>query len=136
MDEITRFADPYDTVGLRAWKTPGRSRLLRRLKALTPRPTVPGRRGYYLLRDLLGDGVEELPSLEMEYCYQRLLLLDWTTEFRELGFFTEEEIRAHAVLYGPPTDSAIGHYWYGLLGREDRREIDRILRRKVSFPYP
>lgn len=65
MEEIARFSDPFDCYGLQAWKNPGRSRLLRRLKKLKPRPSIPPRRGYHLLRELLGEGMEGLLDLRL-----------------------------------------------------------------------
>jgi hypothetical protein len=132
MDELCRFTDPWDAYGLRCWRQPGKSRLIGRLRKMRPRDTIPWRRGYLILRGLLGEGLDRVDPLETGYAYHRLLVLDWSTGFRELGYFTETEIRDYALLYGPPQDSVLGHYWYGLLGGETPREIERIYRRQQS----
>ena len=126
MEEIERFSDPWDGVGLRAWRHPKKSRLLRRLRRQHPRATLAERRGYYVLRDFFGEVVDRIGSLALEYAYQRLLVLDWSTRFRQLGFFTEEEIRSHARVYGPPQESLLGHFWYGLIRDESLGEIERL----------
>jgi hypothetical protein len=137
MNELCRFTDPWDWIGLRGWRRPEKSRVYRRLGALQPRPTILGPRAFLLLRDLFGGPIDELPPLETEYAVQRLMVLDWSTGFKVLKFFTEEEVRDHSRLYGPPVDSVLGHFWYGLLGGETSSEIERILlrRREVSIPW-
>jgi len=134
MNELDRFTDPYDWIGLRGWRHPERSRIFRRLKALKPRPTILGRRAFLLLRDLFGGPIDELPGLELEYAVQRLMVLDWSTGFEVLGFFTEEEVRDHSRLYGPPVESVLGHFWYGLLGHEEPRDIERVYLRRREVP--
>ena len=136
MDELNRFSDPYDDFGLRAWHAPRKNRLLKRWAKLKLKPTIPTRRGFYLLQDYFGKPLDWLGALELEYAFQRLLILDWSTKFRFLGFFTEVEIRGHAQLNGPPEASVLGHYWYGLLGREDLRDVERISRRRYRFTGP
>ena len=131
MDELSRWTDPWNAYGLRVWRQPARSRLIARLKKIPPRMTIPWRRGFFILWQLLGERIEFLEPLELNYAYQRLLLLDWITGFQALGFFTEAEIREYALLSGPPQDSILGHFWYGLLGGESPREIERILRRQA-----
>ena len=125
MEEVERFSDPWDGYGLRAWRRPGKSRLLRRLSMQHPRVTPAERRGYFVLRDFFGEGVDRIGSLALEYAYQRLLVLDWSTRFRRLGFFTEEEIRSHARILGPPQESLLGHFWYGLNRGQSLKEIER-----------
>jgi hypothetical protein len=62
------------------------------------------------------------------------MVLDWSTNFGVLGWFKEEEIREHSLLYGPPEDSILGHFWYGLLGGEKLADIERLfLRRERSL---
>jgi len=131
MDELGRWTDPWDAYGLRVWRQPARSRLISRLKKIPPRITIPWRRGFLILWQLLGERVEFVDPLELGYAYQRLLVIDWLTEFKELGFFTEAEIREYALLSGPPQDSVLGHFWYGLLGGESPRDIERIYRRQT-----
>lgn len=132
MDELSRFTDPWDAYGLRAWRTPHKSRLIARLKKIAPRNTIPWRRGFLILRELLGEKIDDVPALELGFAYQRLLALEWSTGFRVLGFFTEAEIRDYALLSGPPQDSILGHFWGGLLAGEPPREIERIYRRQVA----
>ena len=134
MDELSRFADPWNGYGLRAWRQPGRSRLIARLKKIAPRGPIPWRRGFLILRELLGEKLDQVDSLDVGYAYQRLLILDWLTDFKDLGFFTEAEIREYALLSGPPQDSILGHFWSGLLGGEPPREIERIYRRQRERP--
>jgi hypothetical protein len=132
MDELSRFTDPWDAIGLRVWRKPERSRLIARLKRIPPRQTIPWRRGYLILRELFGEDYDDRESLELSYAYQRLLVLDWMTGFRVLGFFNEAEVRDYAALAGPPQDSILGHFWYGLLGGESPQEIETIYRRRVA----
>lgn len=132
MDELSRFKDPWDPVGLCAWRQPARSRLIARLRKITPRDTIPWRRGFLILRELFGEKVDQVDALDLGYAYQRLLILDWATDFRLLGFFTEAEIREYALLSGPPQDSILGHFWCGLLGGELPRDIERIYRRQQA----
>src|SRR5258706_16430002 len=128
MEELGRFTDPWDGYGLRSWRKPGSNRLIARLKKIHPRPTIPWRRGFLVLRELLGEKIDRVDPLDLNYAYQRLLVIDWATGFKYLGFLTEAEIRDYALLSGPPQDSVLGHFWYGLLGGETPREIDRIYR--------
>src|SRR5262245_21290905 len=130
MDELSRFADPWDSMGLRVWRQPARSRLIARLKKIAPRNTIPWRRGFLILRELLGEKIDQVDALDLGYAYQRLLVIDWLTDFKSLGFFTEAEIREYALLCGPPQDSILGHLWGGLLGGESPRQIERIYRRQ------
>jgi hypothetical protein len=132
MDELLCFVDPWNSIGLRIWRRPERNRLVQRLKKIRPRKTIPWRRGYLVLRELFGEKLDEQDTLAIGYAYQRLLAMDWVTGFRCLGFFTEEEVRDYALLAGPPQDSILGHFWYGLLGGETPREIERIYRRLVA----
>lgn len=132
MDELNRFTDPWNSIGLRVWRLGDRSRLIGRLKKIQPRATIPWRRGYLILRELLGEDLDRCDSLDVSYAYQRLLVLDWLTGFKALGFFTETEVRDYALLCGPPQDSILGHYWYGLLGGEAPQDIERIYRRQVG----
>lgn len=132
MDEVNRFADPWDSYGLRAWRQPARSRLIGRLKKIKPRDTVPWRRGFLILRELLGEKYEWADPLELGYAYQRLLVLDWLTGFKVLGFFSEEEVRDYGLLCAPPQDSILGHFWYGLIGGEAPADIERIYRRQTA----
>lgn len=131
MEELNRFTDPWDSYGLRVWRQPARSRLIARLKKIQPRTTIPWRRGFLILRELLGEDFERVDALEAAYAYQRLLVLDWLTGFKALGFFTEAEVRDYALLCAPPQDSILGHFWYGLLGGEAPRDIERIYRRQT-----
>jgi len=131
MDELSRFTDPWESYGLRVWRQPARSRLIARLKKITPRDTIPWRRGFLVLRELLGEEIDRVEPLELGYAYQRLLVLDWLTGFQALGFFTEAEVRDYALLSGPPQDSILGHFWYGLLGGEAPRDIEKIYRRRT-----
>ena len=132
MDELHCFADPWNPIGLRIWRRPERSRLIQRLKKIRPRKTIPWRRGYLILRELFGERVDEQDTLELGYAYLRLLTIEWMTGFRCLRFFSESEVREYALLAGPPQDSVLAHYWYGLLGGESPREIERIYRRQVA----
>jgi hypothetical protein len=132
MDELGRFSDPWDWYGLRSYRRPRSSRLIARLKKIRPRDTIPFRRGFLILRELLGEALDHVEPLELSYAYQRLLVIDWSTGFGSLGFFSEPEVRSYALLYGPPQDSALGHFWYGLLGGEDPRQIELIYRRRLS----
>jgi hypothetical protein len=125
MDEIERWTDPWDGYGLRAWRHPRKSRLLARLKAIRPVGATPDRLGFHILRNHLGQAVEELGPFEYGYAYERLIVLDWSTRFRVLKFFDPEHIRTYARSYGPPGGSILGHYWYGLLGGEELSEIER-----------
>ncbi len=131
MDEFSRFTDPWDSYGLRAWRKPERSRLLARLKKVQPRLTVPWRRGFLILRELLGEAIDWADPLDQSYAYQRLLVLDMATGFKVLGFFTEAEVRDYALLSAPPQDSILGHFWYGLLGGESPGEIEKIYWRQT-----
>ena len=135
MKELDRFTDPDDWYGLRSWRYPKKSRLLGRLMKLHPRKTIPPRRGFNLLRDFFGEVIERTGSLELEYAYQRLLTLDWLSGFGVLKFFSEEEIRSHALLYGPPSESVLGHFWYGLLEREAPGDIERIYLRRETVRH-
>ena len=128
MTEIDRFTDPWDFYGLRAYRRPERSRLLNRLRKIPRRDTIPARRGLLILRELLGEGFDRLGALEAGFAYQRLLVIEWSTGFKHLGFFSEAEIRDYALLDGPPQDSPLGHFWYGLLGGETFHEIEKIYR--------
>lgn len=132
MDEIDRFSDPWNSYGLRAWRLGDRSRLIARLKKITARKTIPWRRGYLILRELLGEDLDRLDSLELSYAYQRLLVLDWLTNFKSLGFFTEAEVRDYGLLCAPPQDSILGHFWHGLMGGEAPADIERIYRRQTA----
>lgn len=131
MDELDRFTNPWDSYGLRAWRNPAKSLLIRRLKVISPRKSIPCRRGFFILRHLLGEELDRVGPLELSYAYQRLLIVDWSTRFQALGFFNESEIRAYALLYGPPQDSTLGHFWYGLLGGEDLKDVELICRRRA-----
>jgi hypothetical protein len=130
MTEIDRFTDPWDCYGLRAYRKPARSRLLARLRRIRRRETIPARRGVLILRELLGEDFDRLGALEVGFAYQRLLVIEWSTGFSHLGFFTEAEVRDYALLHGPPQDSPLGHFWYGLLGGESFGEIETTYRRK------
>jgi hypothetical protein len=132
MDELSRFSDPWDSIGLQTWRRPERSRLLARLKRIRPSPTIPWRRGFLILRELFGEKVERRDPLDVDYCFQRLLVLDWLSGFRALGFFNDAEVREYALLNAPPQDSILGHFWYGLLGGEEPRDIDRMYRRQLA----
>jgi hypothetical protein len=132
MDEVNRFVDPWDAYGLRAWRYGARSRLIARLKNIPAKKTIPWRRGFFILRDLLGEDLDRVDSLELSYAFQRLLVLDWLTGFKALGFFTEGEIRDYALLCAPPQDSVLGHFWYGLLAGESPRDIERVYRRQTA----
>lgn len=136
MSEIIRFTDPYDPYGLWALRRAEKSRLFGRLAKLRPPATIPWRRGYFILWKLWGAAIERLLVAELERAFQRLLVLDWMTKFEILGFFTEEEIRSYAVFAGPPEDSVLGHFWYGLLGREDLSDIEKIIRRHSGHILP
>ena len=131
MEELERFTDPLDSYGLRVWRNSDRSRLIARLKKIKPRDTIPWRRGYLNLRELLGEEFDRADPLDQCYAYHRLLILDWLTGFKHLGFFTEQEVRYYALISGPPQDSILGHFWYGLLGGEAPGEIERIYRRQT-----
>ena len=132
MDELSRFTDPWDAYGLRAWRNPGRSRLIARLKKIRPRDTIPCRRGFLILRELLGEEIDHTDPLDLSYAYKRLLVIEWSTDFKHLKFFTESEVRDYALHFGPPQDSVLGHFWYGLKGGEHPREIERIYRRRLA----
>lgn len=125
MDEIKRWTDPWDGYGLRTWKHPRKSRLLERLRAILPVGATPERLGFHILRNLLGKGVEILPPLDYGYAYERLIVLDWSTRFKTLRFFDPQYVRTYARSYGPPAESVLGQYWYGLLGGEELLEIER-----------
>src|SRR5882762_5908035 len=96
MNELGRFADPWDWYGLRVWRHPERSRLVGRLRRIEVPSTIPCLRGYAILRALLGEDVECAGYQDLSHAYQRLLLVEWLTSFRELGRFHEFEIRAYA----------------------------------------
>jgi hypothetical protein len=130
-DELARFSDPWDEIGLDSWRRPGESDLLARLKGTAPMDAPLEPRGLQVLARLWGDRVLALRWLESGYAIERLMVLDWMTGFRVLGFFTEEEIRGFAVLYGPPERSILGQFWYGLLGGESLADIERIFRRRA-----
>jgi hypothetical protein len=126
-DEFTRFFDPDDWLGLRTWACPDRSRLLRRLKKLVPRDTILDRRGMHLLRDYFGDRVLDLGFNTMSYGVMRLVAIDWVTDFQVLGFFRREEVEEYARVHGPPDQTVLSHFWYGLKGGDRPGEIERIL---------
>jgi hypothetical protein len=124
MTDFDRFFDPEDAIGLRAWREPGMNRLFRRLAKIAPRPTIPERRAVYILMELFGDRVLDLPTKVFARGFERLMVLDWITGFRFLAFFTEKEVREHALLYEPPCLSKLGHFWHGLLQGESPSAID------------
>jgi hypothetical protein len=124
MTDFERFFNPEDAIGLRAWREPAMNRLFRRLGRILPRPTIPERRAIYILMALFGDRVLDLPSAVFHRGFERLMVLDWITGFRFLGFFTEKEVREHASLYSPPCLSKLGYFWHGLLQGESLATID------------